>query len=248
MPKAHDVVAALRKRYPDPAWAFLEQVANGTGRFQSRWADAIAMSLWPSRGIELHGIEVKVSRSDWLSELNNPAKADAFQRYCHRWWLAVGDEKIVQPGELPPTWGLLILKGDVIKCKTEATALDPKPIDTTFLAGILRNVAKLDTEVLSKARNEGYADGYDNAKKNLERSDENVAGQLKDLRQSLLEFETVSGLHINKYNGKRMGEAVKALEVMRSRRYSLQGAKDACTAVVAGLEQLDQVFGDVNVL
>jgi hypothetical protein len=246
MAKAQDVIAALRKRYPDPAWAFLEQVANGTGSNQSRWADAIAMSLWPSRGIELHGIEVKVSRSDWLSELNNPAKADAFQRYCHRWWLAIGDEKIVQPGELPPTWGLLVLKGDTIRCKTEATAAEPKPIDVVFLAGILRNVAKLDTEAVNKARNEGYADGYANAKKNLEHSDKNVEGQLKEIRQSLLEFETASGLHVNKYNGKRMGEAVKALEVMRNKRYSLQGAKDACAVVADGLTQLDQLFGDIK--
>jgi hypothetical protein len=73
--KSQDVIAALRKKYPAAAWAFLEQVANGTGYAKKyRWADALAMGLWPSRGMELHGIEVKVSRSDWLRELENPAR------------------------------------------------------------------------------------------------------------------------------------------------------------------------------
>jgi len=32
------------------------------------------MDLWPSGGLEIHGHEVKVSRSDWLRELKEPEK------------------------------------------------------------------------------------------------------------------------------------------------------------------------------
>jgi hypothetical protein len=66
------------------------------------------MSLWPSRGIELHGIEIKVSRNDWLKELGDPAKADEIARFCDRWWVAAGDESIHQWDSLekrnPVSW------------------------------------------------------------------------------------------------------------------------------------------------
>lgn len=61
---------------------------------------------------EILGFEVKVSRSDWLSELKKPEKADSLARYCDRWYLVISDPKIVKDGELPPTWGLLCRKGD----------------------------------------------------------------------------------------------------------------------------------------
>lgn len=74
---AGDVMVALAHRYPAPGYALLPQVANGTGYAASRHCDAIALSLWPSRGIRLHGFEIKVARSDWLRELKDPAKAEA---------------------------------------------------------------------------------------------------------------------------------------------------------------------------
>ena len=75
--KAADVIDLLRVKYPLPAFALLEQVADGTGARNYRWADALVMGVWPSRGYHLLGFEVKVSRSDWLHELHKPAKADA---------------------------------------------------------------------------------------------------------------------------------------------------------------------------
>src|SRR4051812_18306594 len=75
---ARDLVAALERRVPRPEYVLLEQVRGATGITEGadRSADAIAMSVWPSRGLELHGFEVKVSRGDWLRELREPAKAE----------------------------------------------------------------------------------------------------------------------------------------------------------------------------
>lgn len=95
------VLDLLRKRYEPPAWAFLEQVRNSTGwKRTERYADAVAMSLWPSRGLEVHGFEIKVSRSDVLKELRDPEKAAPIMRFCDRWWLVLGDKDLIQPGEL----------------------------------------------------------------------------------------------------------------------------------------------------
>src|ERR1700751_5682787 len=100
------VFEALAKRFPAPAWALISQVRNSTGYSGDRTCDAIAMSLWPSRGLELHGFEIKCSRGDWLSEMRRPDKADKMFKYFDRWWLAVSDASVVNDYELPPTWGL----------------------------------------------------------------------------------------------------------------------------------------------
>ena len=73
--RAADVRAALARKFCAPEYALFYEVANATGSAATRSADAIAMGLWPSRGLYLQGFEIKVSRSDWLSELKNPAKA-----------------------------------------------------------------------------------------------------------------------------------------------------------------------------
>lgn len=136
---AHHLYQALRARLPEQAWALFREVRNSTGfSRQIRTADALAMSLWPSRGLELHGYEFKVSRSDWQAELKAPAKAEAIAQYCDRWWLVVGHDAVVRAGELPANWGLLVLRGSRLQCETEAPKLDPKPLDRLILAAICR--------------------------------------------------------------------------------------------------------------
>ena len=50
-------------------YAFLRQVRNAAGFDAKRTFDAVVVGLWPSRGHDIHVIEVKVSRSDWQREL-----------------------------------------------------------------------------------------------------------------------------------------------------------------------------------
>lgn len=74
-----------------------------------RTADALAIDTWLSKGMELHGFEVKCSRSDWLTELKAPEKSEPFRAICDRWWLVVSDASFVKDGELPHGWGLMAL-------------------------------------------------------------------------------------------------------------------------------------------
>lgn len=132
--------ALLRQRYEAQrgAWAYLEEVGNGTGGTKTRAADALALSLWPGRGIELHGHEIKVSRADWLRELRDVAKADSIQRFCDRWWLVVGDPAIVTPDELPPRWGLMAVKGGRLVATKPAPKLKRAPWTPAFVAAVFR--------------------------------------------------------------------------------------------------------------
>jgi len=212
MKTSADVYAALRDRFRDPEFALLFEVRNGTGyQRRERYADALAMSLWPSRGLELHGIEVKASRSDWLSEKANPEKSAEIQRFCNRWWLAVSDEKIVAPGELPPTWGLLVPRGSKLVAKVEAPQLTAEPITRAFLASVLRNAARKLTD--SKEVDAIVERRVEDARKSFEESSQYERTRLKeeadDLRRKIIDFESAAGITIRGWDRGKIGAAVK---------------------------------------
>ena len=131
--RSQDIITLLRQRFAAPAFAFLTGVANGTGGVRVRTADAIAMSVWPSRGLRLHGFEVKVSRSDWKRELENPAKAESVCTFCDHWWIAAPDG-VVERSELPPTWGLLEADKKKLKTTVQAPELIATPISRRRMA------------------------------------------------------------------------------------------------------------------
>lgn len=212
------LIAALRERYPTGAYAFLEQLRNGTGyQRETRTADAVVMSLWPSRGLELHGFELKVSRTDWKRELENPAKAEEIGRFCHRWWLVVGSEEIVQPGELPPTWGLLVPRKDKLFAKVDAPVREAQSPTWLFVAAILRNATAADDAAITKLVNQRIFEEHErNRKREQERkkTEESVLQQrMAKLEANVKAFEDASGIQINEWShdGGRIGELVNLL-------------------------------------
>jgi len=98
-------------------------------------ADFIAIDKYSSSQA-IHGHEVKVSRSDWLTELRDLSKSERIKRYCNFWWLVVSDAAIVKDGELPEGWGLLVKSGNKLRAKIKAPALTPEPLTLDFVAGL----------------------------------------------------------------------------------------------------------------
>lgn len=161
-PTASDVISALRNGpYPSPAYAMIEQLRNRTGASygsRERYADALVVSCWPSRGIWFGGIEVKVSRSDWKRELEDPEKSEPIQQYCDYWWVAapVG---VIEASEVPQSWGLLEVErknGHRVLTMKEAPKLQRAELTPEFVASILRNAADAQTSIRAVARAEGY--------------------------------------------------------------------------------------------
>jgi hypothetical protein len=107
-----DLLAQLERHYikpsaPMPGGVFLPEVGQNGGWGNGSRCDAIYVGFTSSSGRILIGHELKISRSDWLNELNKPGKADAWADECHEWWLVVNDPAIVHDGELPAGWGLM---------------------------------------------------------------------------------------------------------------------------------------------
>lgn len=201
------VAGMVAKRFPSPAFAFFTQVRNGTGfaRKQDRTADALAVSCYPSRGLYLVGIEIKVSRSDWNKELANPEKAEAIQQYCRHWYVAA-PKGVVPLGELPATWGLIECDRSA-KVEMPAPQLDYKPLDMLMFCSILRNatdgfIPKIE---LTSRVNERLEQVRDAERHRLKT-------KYDDLQTTVSEFESASGVCLkNKWDAGNIGSAVKLI-------------------------------------
>lgn len=99
----------------------------------------------------LHGHEVKVSRGDWLRELQDPSKAAAWSRYCDRWWL-VAPSGVARPDELPAGWGLMEVAGSGLRVTVQAPRLDPEPMPIDTRVCHLRAVQTTATRTATKGR------------------------------------------------------------------------------------------------
>lgn len=214
---ASDLLARIHRRFAAPAYAVLENVRNGTGYAKrERYADAVAMGLWPSRGIDVHGMEIKVSRSDWQAELKQPEKAQAIQQYCDYWWV-VAPDGVVQLAELPPNWGLLVPspKGKGLVAQKDAPKLTATPLDRGFIASCLRNVSKKAVrgveprDALAWAERERVLQEREDRAVDLLRSQHE--SQMNEIKQRIARFEEASGVEIDRWTSGHVGAAVKAV-------------------------------------
>lgn len=193
------VFRLLHDLWPKNGYAILGEVGNSTGSRTRRHADAVVMSLWPSRGLDVYGVEIKVSRSDWLSELANPEKADEIARYCDGWYVAVARREIVGDTELPKTWGLIACDGGKAKIVKAAPTLTPKPLDRGFVAAMLRRAAEF--HVPEKWLEEERNRIYENAAESVRRLCDNETGREKARAEkaeaAIAAFETATGVKID---------------------------------------------------
>jgi len=144
--EANDIVKLIRKRYAtekngyNPA-VVLEQVPNGTGMFQDRWIDVAVFEMWASKGLTRTAFEVKVSRSDFLSELQHPEKHQ-WCKECFHFFYFVAPKDTIQLEELPSGVGFLYPRGKGLSTARIATKNDAPKLDDRLLAGFMRAAHK----------------------------------------------------------------------------------------------------------
>lgn len=235
---------ALRVRYPAPEWAVFFEVANGTGSHARRYADAVAMNLYPSRGLELHGFEFKTARSDWQREIKNPAKAEDIFKFCDRWWI-VATPDIIKEGELPPTWGHIEFKGGKLRQVVAAPRLEPVPATRAFVAALIRRAGQADEETL---RTLVYKETEQLRASEKRRADEEVARRLREQEGLLKKIATIkerSGIDLLDYTPPtEVADAIKlvlASNVLAS--YSgIKGIRDSAERFVKRIDQSMAAF------
>lgn len=105
---AADLLTLLRRHYQPEnrpaAGLFAPEIESPDG---SRRADLIWAPTTSTGGFGLVGHELKISRSDLLVELADPAKCDPWARFCECWWLVVADPAMIDDAAIPHAWGVL---------------------------------------------------------------------------------------------------------------------------------------------
>ncbi len=206
-----DLRIALIRKFDASQWALMFEVQDGAGFGWSRRADALAFNLWPSRGLELWGMEIKSNRGDWLNELKNPAKADVMFKFCDRFYVVADGENIVHKGEVPKTWGLFTFKHGKLFEDVKAPKLKPKPLSRSFIASLLRR-AQTGKVSRDEIRSE-LAQAKEEGRHSMERKVSQAEADLHRLQKHVDIFEKASGIRIGEWEERcqQQGEAVKFL-------------------------------------
>ena len=138
------IVELLKQSYQrKKGYKIFFEVKRSTGYIKpERYADAIAISLFPSNGISLTGYEFKSSRNDLLNDLRDLSKSEAIKQFCDYWILIVTDKEIINGKiKVPDEWGIWYVYewegGAAFMVSRKPKQLYPKPVDRYFLASLL---------------------------------------------------------------------------------------------------------------
>lgn len=251
---ARDVKDALHRRYDKPSqgrpgeqYVCIEEARSGAG-FQgnSGQCDFLAINTWRSRGMELIGHEVKVSMSDWKSELAKPEKADRFAIYCRRWYVAVPSPLAKEiKHEVPPTWGLLSVSasGRVTETVKPKVREEPDDVPAWWWIGWLAQIDRQHKRRLPQLIREGMDGERERMREEIERSVarnyEYRAEQAADALANADEIKKATGIDVryaNRHDLLRLGEAWSLLGELPNLRglvHNLRRAADALEAARA---------------
>lgn len=110
--RTEELLQRLQRHYIKPGdeyagGVFLPEV-GWNGRGAGSRCDALYVGFTSTSGRRLVGHELKVSRSDWRHELDQPGKSDGWADQCHAWYVVAPSEEIVPREEVPPGWGLMV--------------------------------------------------------------------------------------------------------------------------------------------
>jgi hypothetical protein len=194
----------------------------------SRRFDMVAIQGWGSRGHQAMGFELKISRSDWLRELAEPAKAEPLVSLVTGWWI-VAPPGIVKENELPPSWGLLVVHPEQIRTGKQAPQLEPAPWSDAVWRCMLLRCATREASTASELE-EARAEG--NAKRQQERD----AKELADLQEVVKKAQAATGVKLTSWTDyPALGAAMKALQGDATLAYALDREATALEKLAANM-------------
>ena len=99
---------ALKAMFNGGAFAYLKEFRAGTGYAagSERYLDAYIVECYPSSPMRRIAIEIKVSRSDFASEIKKPLKRDPAMRISNQFYFAA-PAGLLKVAELPAECGLI---------------------------------------------------------------------------------------------------------------------------------------------
>ncbi len=141
-----DVLTLLQGRYgwstTQMEWVFFGLLRTATGYRavlgDIRTMDGWALNCWPSNGFRSIAFEVKVSKSDFKHELDNPKKREPAMRLSNQFYF-VAPRGLIAPMEIPEDCGLIVVQHGELKILHAAPMREREDLPMEFVASILRD-------------------------------------------------------------------------------------------------------------
>jgi len=239
---------ALRKKYNPEHSILLFELRDATGFDSKRSADAVALSLYRTRGREITGFEIKHSRSDWLRELQDPSKAEHIGKYCDYFYLLTPDDSIAYVNEIPLSMGWMCVKGEKLKVIKQAERLNPAPLSREMLCSFLYTLRAHCYSEQAKQIEEAVNVQVRQRHGSQQYEIEELTRRYESLDKKVKQFEADSGLNISSpWQDKKIGEVVRRvmndeniLQKFRSDiEFSLNRVRTIESELTRQLEKLD---------
>ena len=178
----------------------LREVRNAGGHGADRSLDAMSFGLWPSKGSHATGYEVKVSRSDWLKEMTQIDKAEAFRPYC-KYFFLVAVKKVAELHEIPETWGFLEWDGRrLVTVKPAPKNETVLPFPGTMLSAILKRTDDMASARGLESMKAHYETKLANFDAEVKQAVENENRYGKQEKEAIARFCAAIGVRGNYFN------------------------------------------------
>ncbi len=268
---AKELLARLRRHYikpgPYPGGIFIPECGiNGPGD-QSR-ADALYVGLTSTSGRLLVGHELKVSRSDWLKELDTAGKADFWADNCHAWYVVAPGPQVAPKEEIPEGWGLMY-PNPRTTTRMQVIVKAPVHADRTpswqAMRSIMGRVDTLNTQAAAQVHSEALDDARKQAREEQERRNR-ADGRLTTAERERLDMLTrleqfvggpVKGYVIDGEDGVDVRQLAAALRLVgaadrmglrRADQWAVTSLREAAESMLAGLEAFGEARAAVTSL
>lgn len=164
--KAEDIYCLLANKYSDNRqYACAREVQEKTGWAQRR-LDFVAVDCFESNNLEIMAFEVKISKSDFRRELEDPTKHNIFFDEIDKYSIVAPDYVLDDMSIIPPKWGVYHVIRDAegnlaLKTVRKPLALHDeqqrlRPVGRKFFASLFRaaNTQSHVRSVIYKEREE----------------------------------------------------------------------------------------------
>lgn len=219
---AHALKVAIQQRYEAPEWNVETEVTLGNRRL-----DVVALNMWGARDYRIVGFEIKVSRGDWLREL------DAFQKSEE--WTAVVDSfyvvtppKLVRADELPAGWGLLELCGSRMMTRAHAAVREgrttiPREVAARFIMRLAQRDVQAHRTELNEIRRELSAEIAERLNSQHDAETARTRDELATLQKQQAELLAALGIPVNDWH--RHEKAMRAAAIFATAQGDTSGLR-----------------------
>lgn len=231
-------------QYHHPNAVVVAEVPDATGFDAKRRIDAIAIGCWPSRGLYVHAIEIKVTRADLKRELLQPEKAEAIAVHCDEFYIAAPKGVVADVEDLPPEWGLLEVRGEKMFNVRPGKRRKKKGLNTMpreFFAAVVRAVVEQqsDAKVMERACGEARNEGYQAAWKLHEKAEEDLRKEADELRTKLRAYRGMG--YYGRVTPEELGQLVNAADNLVGRMGSMNALRANAQGVIKSVETIEAI-------